>query len=405
MDQSISLRPATPADMDAIADLMGFVFHENMTPELRELEVLTTEIERSLVADDAGSVVGHTTALSREMTVPGAVVPAAHVTGVGVAPTHRRRGLLTALMHRQLREIAAGPEPIAVLWASESVIYPRFGYGPAGTRLRLDIPTREVRLTPAVAPEGRLRLVEPIAATAELAAVFDRIRAGRVGWSSRDDRRWKYLLTDNEARRDGATPLRGVLCDGADGPVGYAVWRVQEGWDDRGPDAKVRIHEVVADDPATYATLWRFLLGIDLARSATYGFAALDEPLQYLVDEPRRLGGAFLDSLWVRLVDLPAALEARRYAAPLDVVLQVTDPLIERNSGRWRLTGGPEKATCTRTDDPADLACSITDLGAVYLGGTSLAALAAAGRIERLTDNLPTAAFGWDRQPSPTEVF
>jgi len=405
MDQSMSLRPGTPADLDAIADLMGFVFHETMTPELRELEILTTEIERSLVADDDGAAVGHTCALSREITVPGAVVPAAHVTGVGVAPTHRRRGLLTAMMHRQLREIAAGPEPIAVLWASESAIYPRFGYGPAATRLRLDIPTREVRLTPAVAPAGRLRVVEPIAATAELAGVFDRIRAGRVGWSSRDERRWKYLLTDNESRREGATALRGVLCDGADGPVGYAIWRVQERWGDRGPDSRVRIEEVVADDPATYVTLWQFLLGIDLARSATYSYAALDEPLQYLVDEPRRLGGATLDSLWVRLIDLPAALEARRYAAPVDVVLQVTDPLIEGNSGRWRLTGDTEKATCVRTDDPADLACTVTELGAAYLGGTSLAALAAAGRIERLTGNFPSAAFGWDRQPSPTEVF
>jgi predicted acetyltransferase len=405
MDESIIVRPAGEADLDAIADLMGFVFHETMTPELRELEILTCEVERSFVADDGGAVVGHTTALTRDLTVPGAVIPAAHVTGVGVAPTHRRRGLLTALMHRQLTEIAAGGEPVAVLWASESAIYPRYGYGPAASRLRLDVPTREVRLTPAVPPAGRLRVADPKAATAELAAVFDRIRAGRVGWSTRDERRWRYLLADTEARREGGTPLRAVLCDGPDGPVGYATWRIQDRWGDRGPDARVRIEEVVADDPATYASLWRFLLGIDLARSATYSFAAVDEPLHYLVDEPRRLGGALLDSLWVRLVDLPAALEARRYAAPVDVVLQVTDPLLEANSGRWRLTGGPEKAACTRTTDAADLACTITELGAAYLGGTSLGALAAAGRIEQFTGNLPSAAFGWDRLPSPTEVF
>lgn len=405
MDESISVRRAGEADLDAIVDLLGLVFHETVTPELRELEVLTCEVERSLVADDAGTVVGHTTTLTRDLTVPGAVIPAAHVTGVGVAPTHRRRGLLTALMRRQLTEIAAGNEPVAVLWASESAIYPRYGYGPAASRLRLDVPTREVRLTPVVPPAGRLRMVEPAAATAELAAVFDGIRARRVGWSTRDERRWRYLLADLESRREGATRLQAVLCDGPDGPLGYATWRVHDRWSDAGPDARVRIEEIVADDPATYAALWSFLLGIDLARTATYSYAAVDEPLQYLVDEPRRLGGVLLDSLWVRLVDLPAALEARRYAAAVDVVLQVTDPLLEANSGRWRLTGGPDKASCTRTDEAPDLACTITDLGAAYLGGTTLGALAAAGRVERLSSNLPSAAFGWERLPSSTETF
>ncbi|MET0419739.1 MAG: GNAT family N-acetyltransferase [Actinoplanes sp.] len=407
MDESIAVRPAVPADLDAIVDLMGWVFHEHLNDEGRELEAMTHEVERSFVADDGGAVVGHTTALSRDLTVPGAVLPAAHVTGVGVLPTHRRRGLLTALMHRQLAEIAAaGNEAVAVLWASESAIYPRFGYGPAAARFNLDVPNREIKLTTAPAPPaGRLRLVEPIAAIAELAAVFDRLRPAQVGWSSRDDRRWRYLMTDNDARRDGASGLHGVILDAADGPAGYALWRAREHWNERGPIGEVQILELAAGDPATYTTLWRFLLGIDLTRSVTYRMGALDEALFYQVDEPRRISAARSDSLWVRLIDLPAALEARRYAAPVDVVLEITDPLLDGNSGRWRLTGDREKATCVRTGEPADLACSITDLGAVYLGGTSLTSLAAAGRVQQLTGNLPSVAFGWERLPNPTEVF
>ncbi len=405
MDQSIAVRPAGPADLDAIVDLMSWVFHEHLNDEARELEALTHEVERSFVADDGGAVVGHTTALTRELTVPGAVIPAAHVTGVGVMPTHRRRGLLTALMHRQLAAIAAGGEPVAVLWASESAIYPRYGYGPAAARLRLDVPNRQVRLTTPPAAPSRLRLVDPLAGRAELAAAFDRLRAGQVGWSSRDDRRWRYLLTDNDGRREGATALRAVLCDGPDGPLGYAVWRVKENWNDRGPTGEVQIQELVAGDPATYTTLWHFLLGIDLTSAVSHRMGALDEPLLFQVDEPRRIGAVRSDSLWVRLIDVPAALEARRYAAPVDVVLEVTDPLLTGNAGRWRLTGGPDKATCVRTGEPADLACSITDLGAVYLGGTSLASLAAAGRVQRLTGNFPSVAFGWDRLPNPNEVF
>src|SRR5690348_8483238 len=138
MDESVRLRQATADDHDAIVDLLSYVFHHDYDEENRQLDRLTWEPERSLVAEEAGSVVGHTTALSRDLTVPGGVAPAAHVTGVGVAPTHRRRGLLRAMMHRQLAEVAeAGREPVAVLWASETTIYPRFGYGPAASVLGL----------------------------------------------------------------------------------------------------------------------------------------------------------------------------------------------------------------------------------------------------------------------------
>jgi predicted acetyltransferase len=406
MDDSIRLRAATTADLAAISDLMDYVFHHRTSDEERALEDAIAEPERSLVADDAGRVVGHTTIRTRDLTVPGAVLPAAHVTGVGVAPTHRRRGLLKALMHRQLGEVAAAAaEPVAVLWASETSIYPRFGYGPAAARMQLDVMTREVRLTSPPAPgPGRLRLVEPLAAVDELAVLYDRLRPARVGWSSRTAPWWRSLLSDLDDKRDGSA-LHGVVYDGPDGPAGYAIWRTEGHWDDYGPNARVRIREVGADGTEAYRAIWGFLLGIDLARRATFDFAAVDEPLQYLVDEPRRLGRAYADALWIRLIDLPGALAARRYATEVDVVIEVTDPLLAGNTGRWRLTGGPGKAACERTGDPADFACTVTELGAAYLGGTSLAALAAAGRIRQLTDRLPTAAFGWDRLPNPVEVF
>jgi predicted acetyltransferase len=407
MDDSVRLRAGTPADLDAISDLISLVFHEKTGAEQRAAEQSITEPERSVVAVDGAAVVGHATALTRELTVPGGVVPAAHVTGVGVAPTHRRRGLLTSMMHSQLTGLAqAGREPVAVLWASETSIYPRFGYGPAATRLYLQIMNREVTLpAPAGAPVGRLRMVEPVAAMSELEAVYERLRPERVGWSGRGEKWWRYILTDNDERQGDATPLRAVLYETADGPAAYALWRGESRWNEWGPDVKIRVGEVAAADPEAYAAIWRFLLAIDLARTVEYPYAAVDDPLQYLVDEPRRLGRSLADALWVRLIDLPAALEARRYAAAVDVVFEVTDPLLESNSGRWRLTGGPGKATCTPAGDPPDFACTITELGAVYLGGTSLAALAAAGRVRQLGGELPSAAFGWHHLPNPLEVF
>jgi predicted acetyltransferase len=411
-DSTIRIRVGDADDWEAVSALLSFAFHEAPDREAHDVEGSVVEPERTLVAEDDGTIVGHAGAYTRELTVPGAVVPAAHVTLVGVAPTHKRRGLLTRMMHRQLREFAqAGREPIAVLWASETKIYPRFGYGPAARRLRMEIPTREVRLSDAAMPGagGRLRLVEPKEAIGDFAKVYEQLRAERTGWSSRDDRWWRYVLADVESQRDGATALHGVVHETPHGPTGYALWRTLGRWDRHGPDAEVKVREAVAADPAAYAALWRFLLTIDLARTATVTFSAVDEPLQYLVDEPRRLGSNLADALWIRIVDLPKALAAREYAAPVDVVLEVTDPLLPANTGRWRLTAGPDgTATCTATADPADLACTVLELGSAYLGATSLAALGAAGTVRELTPGAlrrASTAFGWHRMPNPTEVF
>ena len=410
-EHTVDLRIATADDWEAISRMLGFVFHDTHEETMREIEGSVWEPERGLVATDGDVVVGHAAAYSRELTVPGAIVPAAHVTLVGVAPTHRRRGLLTRMMHRQLTEMAeAAREPIAVLWASETKIYPRYGYGMAGQRLQAEAMTRELTLTaPAPAePAGRLRLADPAAAIADLSKVYEQLRPERTGWSSRDDRWWRFVLADQPALRDGATGLHAVVYDTPHGPTGYALWRTRIKWEAHGPDGRVNVREVAATDPETYATLWRFLLSIDLTRHAQASFLALDEPLLHMVDEPRRLGLQLRDALWVRVVDLPAALAARRYATPIDVVLDVTDPLLPANTGRWRLTGGPDGASCTATSDPADLSCTVLELGAAYLGGSSLASLAAAGRVRELTPGAllrASAAFGWHRLPNPTEVF
>ena len=406
-DAQVPIRVGVADDWPAISKLLSQVFHHRDDPVARDVEGSVFEPERSLVADDGG-VVGHAAAYTRDLTVPGGVLPAAHVTLVGVAPTHRRRGLLTRMMHRQLHEIsAAGREPIAVLWASEGKIYPRYGYGQAAHRIELRVATLEVR-PPAATSGGRIRLVEPLDATEHFAKVYESLRPERPGWSARDDRWWRFVLADVPSRRNGGTELRAAVHETADGPTGYAVWRTEAAWAAGGPACVVRVRELVAADPQAYATLWRFLLSIDLVRTVTFDFATSDEPLVHLVDEPRRLGGVLTDSLWLRLVDLPRALAARRYAAPVDVVLEVTDPLLETNSGRWRLTGGPDGATCTHTDAPADLSCTVLELGAAYLGGTSLATLAAAGRVQELRPGAlarTAIAFGWHRGPAAIEVF
>lgn len=404
----LPLRPATDDDWPAVSRLMSASFHEPPDEESDRVDRSTFEPERALLATDDGEVVAHAAAFTRDLTVPGEVIPAAHVTMVGVAATHRRRGLLRRMMERQLREVRdAGREPIAVLWASEGRIYPRFGYGMAAQHVSYDIQTREAALPPAPFA-GRLRIADPMSALTELTKVYEQVRPERVGFSSRNQPWWDYVLADPAARRGGRTARRAVLHEGPGGVDGYAIWRVQRGWDHSGPKAEVEVNGLVAASQEAYRDLWAFLLDIDLTRKVTYGWAAVDEPLQYMVNEPSRLAARVSESLWVRVVDVPAALAARRYAAPVDVVLEVADPMLPENAGRWRLSGGPDGASCAATDAPADLALTVNDLGAAYLGGTPLAGLAAAGRVRELRPGALAAAstaFGWHRKPQAIEVF
>ena len=401
----LTVRPGTEADLDAIVPLILAVFHDPPAPERAAAERSVCEPERSVVALDGGSLIGHLGSFGRDLTVPGGIVPAAHVTQVGVAPTHRRRGVLTALMRRHLTD---APEPIAALWASEGRIYPRYGYGLAAPYLKLHASTREIRLPDGV--RGRLRVGTPVTLRAEMTEIYESVRPHRPGWSSRPAGWWDYRLGDEEFHRGGGTALRAVVRTGENGPDGYAVWRVTSGENPDNPriSATLQVKELVTGTPAARLDLWRFLFGIDLTAKVSFDCAPLDEPLLLLADDPGWLGTRWEHGLWIRVRDVPAALTARRYATAVDVVLEVTDALLPRNADRWHLRGGPDGATCERTTAPAALALDVRDLGAAYLGGTALTALAGAGLVEERVPGALTAtstAFGWHRAPSMIETF
>lgn len=399
----LPITPATPDDWPGVASLLATVFHSTQGNQPTENEVF--EPDRSLLVKDDGAVVAHAGVFTRELAVPGATVPAAHVTMVGVVPTHRRRRLLTRMMHRQLQEV---PEPVAVLWASEGQIYGRFGYGMASHRVSLRIENREVRL-PEPGEPGRFRALPADAALPVLRPLYDQVWPDHPGWSSRNDRWWQRRLSDPPERREGAGERRITSYERTPGqPVGYALWRTRGDWGATGPDGEVRVEEVVAADPEAHLALWRFLLEVDLTRSVSMWLGGMDDPLLYTVNEPRRLGTTLGDGLFVRITDLPAALTARRYAAPMDLVWEVTDPLLERNSGRWRLTTDGDKTRCVRTDDAPDLVCGIEALGSAYLGGIPVGALGNAGQVRALRPEAlvrASAGFGWHRAPMGNEIF
>ncbi|MEV5592523.1 GNAT family N-acetyltransferase [Streptomyces sp. NPDC052496] len=399
------LRQLRPDEWDDWYDKLERAFGGTPeAPEERALWRRLGEPERCLAVRDGGEVVGTAGAFSFRLSVPGgAVVPVPGVTLVSVQPTHRRRGILREMMRHQLADFRARREPLAVLTASEPAIYGRFGYGAASEAVRMTLDT--LRLSVRV-PEGgddvRLRLVDPEDGLAACEKVYEQLVTGRPGMLARQPGWERLPLLDPEADRDGAGPVLCVLAEVAGEVRGYARYAVKAAWSGGSPDGTVVLRDVEALDPVVYAALWRYLFGIDLTSRVTVLNRPADDPLLHLVDDIRGSQVVVRESLFVRLVEVGEALAARTYATPLDVVLDVADPFCPWNEGRWRLTGDEKGASCERTTDPADLALSVRELGAAYLGGFSLGALATAGRVRELRPGAlreASTAFGTYGRP------
>ncbi|MFE4970280.1 GNAT family N-acetyltransferase [Streptomyces sp. NPDC056660] len=354
--------------------------------EERELDRSLTEVERSLAVWDGGELVGTGGAFSFRMTVPGgAVLPVAGVTMVSVSATHRRRGVLTAMMRRQLDDVRERGEALAALTASEPAIYGRFGYDTAVYQLHAEIDTSRVTLdVPAGTDDVRLRYAAPGDVLDACEAVYAELVPLRPGMLARQPGWERAGLLDPESERDGASALQCVVAERDGRVTGYARFRTKLGWSPSGHDGTVTLEALAALDPASDAALWRFLFGIDLMSKLTVRGRPVDDAWQYLVSDVRRCLTRVRDMGYVRLVDVGAALAARTYQAPVDVVLEVADAFCPWNAGRWRLTGDAKGASCERTTDTAELALSVRELGAAYLGGVSLRSLARAGRVREL---------------------
>jgi predicted acetyltransferase len=335
-----------------------------------------------------GLMVGTCAVQSRQLTFPGAgPVPVAAVTWVSVRPDQQRRGILRRMMTEQLHGLHREQrEPVAILTASEAVIYGRFGYGLASLRTRLEVPA-PAPFRPGVVTEPVLE-VSREQALPRLHALHARIAPTFPGYLNRSPEVWETLLSDHPFVNKGLSARRFVLH--ADG---YAVFRLSDRWTDRGPDYTLTIGELGATTPVARASLWRHLLNYPLVRRVVFPRAWVDEPLAHLLDNPRTLSMDDSDNVWVRIVDLPRAMGLRTYSLPVDVTVRVVDRFCPWNDGVWRLQLGPDGGRADRTDgtdgtdgpsgpDAApEVQLDVSDLGAAFLGGTGIAVLAVAGRV------------------------
>jgi predicted acetyltransferase len=416
MTSSYPIRVISADEFEAFAAVPGQAFLEEWTPEAIELERPVTEFDRTIAAFDGADMVGTASAYTFRLTVPGGAADAAGITLVSVLPSHRRRGILTDMMRYEIMDARERGEALAILYASESGIYGRYGFGLATWHQRMRIGRGEGRLAIgaalAASQQVHLRFDPPGDVRAELVKLFDAAVPGRPGMLARDDRWWDVILSDDPTRRGGMSQLRCLLAEDEAGPRGYALYRTQSSWEDGIADGTIRVRELIAADPAATAALWADLFSRDLVGEVVARNQPTDDPLLAMLGDQRRAQPMVSDALWVRLIDLPAALCQRTYATAADVVLDVIDPFLPENAGRWRLTTSGRddaaKAQCQRTSEPADVLVSAHALGAGYLGGASFGQLAAAGHVRELTPGALArlaAAMSWDPRPWCSMMF
>lgn len=397
---SVDVRVIAPGDLEAYIRAFHAAFVEVVGPdELRRWRRTwerTDVLERAIAAYDGTEIVGTSATKPFELTVPGpAAIPVAGVSAVSVLPTHRRRGILTELMRRELDGAEQRGEVALILYASEGEIYGRFGYGPATFAADYSITTSGVRFAPTFQDDGRVTLVDGATGRERIPDIGNRHARVQPGSIPRHSAVWEDWF---EAMKDGF----------------FAVHQDRQGRDDgylayhakppplTGERATVIVARLAALTDEAYAALWRYVLRLDLVGEVSAGGRPVREPLRWRLTDPRRLRTtASYDGIWVRLLDIPAALGRRRYFAEDSLVMLVDDPFRPANAGCYALEAGPHGARCARADRDADLALDVAQLGSVYLAGVSFAELARGGLVEERRPGAILRADQMFRSPMP----
>jgi predicted acetyltransferase len=396
----------TTASADEYADAIyaiGQYFGGPLTEERVERFKQVLPFERMHAAWEDGQIVGGAGAFPFQMSVPGGELACGGVTVVGVYPTHRRRGVLRSMMDEQLRGIHEREEPLAALWASEETIYGRFGYGLAAWCGEIKLARTWNAFAQPLERRGRVRFVSSEEAAALFPPIHESLLRERPGVFRRTEA-WWTLRTVRMPEEEAANPKRFAVLDLDGSPQAYAIYRQFPQFEAGVSAARLQAIEVVAATPQATAEIWRFVLDVDWYATLEASLLPPDHALFSLLATPRRAQFRMGDSLWVRLVDVGAALSGRTYAKDDRLVFAVRDAVCPWNDGRWRLEGGE----ASRTDDAADIALDVGALGAAYLGAVSFAQLRDGLRLEVLTDGAverADAVFAWRPLPWCPEIF
>ncbi len=361
----------------------GFSGHYNADPgHLEHDKAAYGPMDPCVCAFDGDELVGTSSWVQFELTIPGGKTKFMGVTDVTVAPTHTRLGIMTEMMRRLFVKGRDAGQHIAGLWASESNIYGRFGYGISGGGNIAKIDTRDsrFRVMPTIsgevryADEKQMRLVAP--------NIWAKSAAKTPGMMLRFDAQWDQIYDLRRLKRlANRKPFYVTYAEG-DTYLGYATYRIEHQDDGLHSKNVVRIHELVAATVPAEAALWRFLLDIDLAGEVIHHHHPKKSTLLWLLEDSRKLSLTPYDSVWIRILDPDRALSARTYTKSGEVAIEVVDEFCSWTEGVYLLKVDEKgNATCEPTDRAPDVTMPIASLGSIYMGAMLLSDLARAGRV------------------------
>lgn len=406
---SIEIRGVEPAELRELGQLDATLFGYAVPEDAPWTDLL--EVERVLCAFEDGRMVGSSAALSLELTLPGgARVPMAGVTWVGVLMTHRRRGIMRRLVTELLARMEDTGEPVAGLGASQSLLYRRFGFGPASRAAHVEIETQHAGFAAAPPVRGSLAHIGLDEALDLLPPLHERLRASRNGMASQTPAHHRRSYKDAAKEKDGAGPTCFVVHRDESGSIdGCVSYRLKLSWDPGELyDGELRIAELLALDEEAAAALWRHCLDHDLVRRVVSHNTPVDAAVADRLADPRRWVPRIADNLHLRPYDVPELLAARRYGREDELTIEVHDPLFAGLGGCFRVTGGLDGASCVRVDSAPDLVLGTAALGSVVLGDAPVERLQRAGLVEERTPGAvrrATAMFAWSPLPWTSYMF
>jgi predicted acetyltransferase len=381
----------------------GFGGHYEPGHEQYQLDLKSFTPEMSMGAFDGDDIVGTSGAIAFESAVPGgAIIKNAGVTAVTVATTHRRQGILTNMMERLLKQERAKGQPVASLWASESIIYGRFGYGMAIQHENFLIDTRKAAFKHMPEVPGKIRFVDPTEARKVFPEAWEASVNSHAGIPRRDDKSWDRMFVD-AGGHDGWSKPWMIVYEEDGKALGFARYMLKElhvfGEQTHG---LVNADMVMHSNAASHAALWNHLMNVDLYDTVSNWRSPVDDSLPWMLADQRQLERRPYDGVWYRILDIAEALSTRTYMAEGSLVLEVEDSYIPDWGGRFELSGGPDGARCVPTTKAADITLPTASLSTIFLGGAKLAELERAGRAEENTEGSITRAdsmFAAERAP------
>jgi predicted acetyltransferase len=401
----VEIRAIRPDEFEEFRQTMGLVFgFDPPNGDNRVLRLLP--LDRTRCGFDGGRMISTSGAYGLQMTVPGGEVACGGTTAVTVSPSHRRQGVLREMMRAHLDDVKEHGEPIAALWASDSAIYGRFGYGCASICYDIEIEPDHATLSRLAPQPGQTRMIDRAEALEVAPPLYARLRKEIPGFFARSPHWWEdRSFWDSESASD-TTNLRFAVADGDDGVAGFASFRTKSHWDEGHGAGKVIIQDLFAASPEAWAGIWSMVANQDLLARVETGLRPPWDPIFDLLAGTRRALSFRYDALWVRIMDLPAALTARSYSAPIDVVLGIEDPIGDL-TGSYRLRADVDGAECAPTNQEPSVQLDLEDLSAAYMGRSRFRQWARAGRLSGAPDALAAmdVAFAWDPEPWCPELF